>query len=327
MIVKSHLEIIEQFVVKNQIKEFADFVNQNEIPVFIHIPKCGGTYVRGSFFLLNKFYCMYCKNLPQNKGGAIFITDKSKEPFALIYVTQNPTIANPKFVMTENIYRMSTNEFLKYASSGYFYVFAVAITSVVIKDHCQEQLSLILDYLKTLYKIKLFISIRDPFERAKSLYYVHKARNTQLECFNSEQPCVEEFSKFLSSHYSEPNWISMFLSYIFKQYTFYDFNKHVPIIDTTYELLTSHLDSSVDIVTLPNITKYASEMLSNIYFPSMGNLLFYYESIAPSIAFNSTIKAIDFSSEDVDVNSLAAFKLNSKYDFLLFEQANLINKL
>jgi len=264
MIVKSHLEIIEQFALKNQLDQInglTDLVKQNEIPVFIHIPKCGGTYVRGSFFLLNKFYCLYGKKLHQNKAGAIFITDKSKEPFALIYITQNPSIANPKFVISENIHRMSTNEFIDYASSKCFYIFAVAMTSVIIKDHCQEQLSLILDYLKTLYKIKLFISIRDPFERAKSLYYVHKARNTQLECFNSEQPCIEEFSRFLSSHYSEPNWISMFLSYIFKQYTFYDFNKNVPIIDTTYQLLTSHLDANVDIVTLPNITKYASEML------------------------------------------------------------------
>ena len=330
MTTKSHLEIINDFVRIYPHEQFTwsnDCTKQTKLPVFIHVPKCGGTFIRGSFFLLNKYCCIYQKKLNQNNAGVIFIVDKSKQPFALIYVTQNSNTINPKFVIKENIHYLKTDEFLDFMSSNCFDVFAIAITSVVIKDRCQDQIELILTYLKTLYELKMFVVLRDPFERAKSLYYIHKYNKTPLDCFTSDQSSLIEFNKFLSSHYSESNWITMFLSYVFKRYTKYDYDPTLNITDDIFSLLNGYLNSTkVDLVLLPNLVSYFSKILCDIYMPLYGTLLNYHALNATSATFNSTIKAINFRSEDVDQNSLTTFKLNSKYDFLLFQQANLINK-
>ncbi len=98
---------------------------------------------------------------------------------------------------------------------------------------------------------------------------------------------------------------------------------HIRSVFATFDYLNS---TKVDLVLLPNLVSYFSKILCDIYMPLYGTLLNYHALNATSATFNSTIKAINFRSEDVDQNSLTTFKLNSKYDFLLFQQANLINK-
>ena len=315
-------QMVEEFI-QNNLKSINPQQKTDcyDLPVYIHIPKCGGSFIRQGLSFLNQFYCMAFYGYSTENASTILVTSTNQQPFLIANVIK---ISDTDCTNLKNgdIIRLTTEEFLKVLSSKCYKVFALTITSIFVRDACESKLKLITQHLvNQQYNLIYFSSFRNPIERAKSLYYVHKKTKTLIPCLDLlKNPSKEEFSVFLSSHYSEPNWVSMYLSYIFNEYTHYTFNETVSLADTNFQLLKEHMLSNVRLFSLDDLSKSVSMLFADLYTLPIDNLLTNFETAFSEFnQFNKTDKINDFHITEVDNISIQTFKTNSCYDFALYE--------
>lgn len=308
-------------------EKLVDLKKHVEIPVFIHVPKCGGTFIRRTLFELLRVYCLAVHKIIPAKQGAIILIGGEPNfvlPHAGLAQTgiiaycaiKNKNYLPPKPSGTESekiLYRMPVEDFTEAIKNENLDVFSMAVTSVLLIREQESDLRKIEEVLK----LKYFVSLRSPFERAKSLYFVHKNRDPYLPCFYENTPSLQEFEKFLLSQYSEPNWVSCFLAYVFSNKT--GGLANAPMSEEIFKNLTQVMNS-VSIISMESIGKGLRDIFSKVYSSYIGNLALDVELRAPDIYFNRGYNKKSYRANDIGGDSLAIFNSKNSFDIELFKR-------
>jgi hypothetical protein len=313
---------LSKFSPPDNISELKD---HKEIPVHIHIPKCGGSFIRSSLVHLLRIYCWSVRGVLAEKQGAIIYLGGdgilSSEPHLIAFCFFAPPNfaipTNPDLEKTHKIYRrMAVDDFLKAVEEGHLDVFCLAATSLVLGLRQSQDLLKIETAWENEFKLRYFTVLRDPFERAKSLYYVLKQRSDDLPYFSSARPSLQEFSEFIAYH--EPNWVSRFLSYLFKNETGAEADGVMN--STIFKSLLNSMEQKVKVIPMQSIGRGLQEIFSDVYSPYIGDFAVDLESRGPSEYFNRTTKDIIFKPEDIEKERLKKFEAANSYDIALFQK-------
>jgi hypothetical protein len=295
-----------------------ELTEHTQLPVYIHIPKCGGTFTRSAMFELMRLYCLAVHKIPPVRRGAVVsIGEGDPSITAYCFVRRGDTVLpqTPDSVQNKIFYRMSVDEFTDSLGRGELDVFSVSIHSVLMRVGMVEGWAKIERKLLEQYKLNYFTSMRPSFDRAVSLYYVQKKRNPDLSCFHSIEPSLEEFMEFLMSPHSERNWVSSFLAYVFGLET-----KPHALHPESFAKLEKIMESKVETISLNKLGDGVRKVFSEAYSPYIGDLLVNYEPQADPFHINKTVKPIQFKSEDIKEACLKEFKNANSYDVALFEK-------
>lgn len=303
----------------------AELKGHEEIPVHIHIPKCGGTFIRRTLSELLRLYCLAVhKIIPVKRGAVILIGDcpdsilphagSAQTGITAYCVIQKNDYTPPKPPGTEAdtmLYRMPVEDFIESIKNGSLDVFSISVTSVLLMRKRANDL----EKIERSLKLKYFVSLRAPFERANSLYFVHKKRHPDLPCFSEAPPSLQEFEKFLLSEYSEPNWVSCFLAYVFNSKTGGVAN--APMSEEVFKSLAQVM-STVATIPMSSIGKGLRDLFSEVYSPYIGNLALEIESQAPDEYFNRGHNKKAYNQNNINANCLNYFNTANSYDIELY---------
>ena len=321
------MDIVHSYLANTPRPEgLSDLREHREIPVHIHIPKCGGSFVRHTLFHLLRLYCLAVRGIPPVKQGAIIYIGGDdtigKPPHLIAYcffappdvkLTKTPDLADQKI-----FYRIPVEKFLELSKKGYLDVFSISATSLILGRKQTEEFNEIERAWDGEFTLRYFTTLRDPFERAKSLYYVQKNLRPHLACFSYEYACLREFEDFCMAHYSEPNWVSRFLAYLFKNDTGAEADG--VMTNAIFDSLLTSMGRKVRVISMRNIGQGLQEVFSEVYSPYIGGLAAEIESQGPSECFNRTTKDINFKPEDLREACLNEFKSANSYDIALFQK-------
>lgn len=189
-----------------------ELLGKSELPVYLHIPKCGGTFVRVAIYEMLRLYCgVGHGKVPKDWAATIEVGSGRDADMVVNGVLR--TIPEDCRVEDTN-YFMSRERFLDFARSGGVDIFAVTATSEMWASRSRETLDVLGEVCGK--EFRFFATFKDPFDRALSMYYVQKQRGVVLNSFflPANESSLEEFSAFLTSYDSEPNWASQFLDYV-----------------------------------------------------------------------------------------------------------------
>ena len=208
---------IDDYIEKTK-PELLEVQNAN-IPVFLHIPKCAGTYTLQLLIQLLYIYSnLKFKITAPKKHAVVYQIYENDLLFLRVLALDAKKDIRPG-EDTELFKNLDFNSFLKLCHSGDLDIFCMVVTSQALRIKNKDFLSII-----SLVEEKSFIfftNVRSVFSRCLSLYYVHKKNKRELSSLYlpHDEYSVEEFSKFLNSGDSSPNWISYFFSSIFNMNT------------------------------------------------------------------------------------------------------------
>lgn len=244
------------------------------LPVFIHIPKCAGVYVKGAMLALLRYYAWHIyRRIPKYICGYIEIGKVYEAPKVSELMTEvdgatmkftqlTPSATDmvafvvfksqiPEWARVHEChFALTPEEFLTMLKDGAIDVFAAMVTSEMWEHN---SFWLLEEFRKLCPKpVSFFTSLKPPFERALSMYYVNKQHGANIPSFNLpfNEFSKEEFTKFLLSNDSEPGWISQFLLQLFgDDLSLVDITA-APIQDVNY-LLNSVFSKAYSEVVLP----------------------------------------------------------------------------
>jgi hypothetical protein len=264
--------------------------------------------------------------LAEKQGAIIYLGGDgilSSEPHLIAFCFFAPPNfaipTNPDLEKTHKIYRrMAVDDFLKAVEEGHLDVFCLAATSLVLGLRQSQDLLKIETAWENEFKLRYFTVLRDPFERAKSLYYVYKKRDPFMPCFFEHSPSVQEFSAFLLSHYSEPNWVSCFLAYVFRNEA--ESGPEDKITEGTFSALIQTMTEKVKVAPMGDIGGHLRDLFSEVYSPYLGEFAIKLELAASDEYLNRAPKELDFKPKDVQEACLKEFKNANSYDIALFEK-------
>jgi len=189
------------------------------IPVFLHIPKCAGTFTLG---ILGELLRLYSYLVFRKVPKANLIT------FELLFQKNSHACAagltayavdankNQRTYAEKNNCRIDFDDFLKLLETGDVEIFCLAVTSKLLSNDAQDKLFLLQE--ASTKPFVYFMHLRSVYSRCLSMYNVHKAVGTiRLKTLTlpRDEASLEEFSTYLISYDSEPEWLHIFISYIF----------------------------------------------------------------------------------------------------------------
>lgn len=219
-----------------------ELLGKNELPVYLHIPKCGGTFVRVAIYEMLRLYCGVGHGKVPKDWAATIEVGAGGDPDLVVNGVLREIPEDCRVEGTN--YAMSRERFLDFARKGGVDIFAVIATSEMWASKSREVLVALEGICGK--KFCFFATFKDPFERALSMYYVQKQRGVVLNSFflPANESSLEEFSAFLTSYDSEPNWASQFLDYLGTK--------------------------NVRIGGLDRVVSFLSSFFSEIYHPAVG---------------------------------------------------------
>ena len=289
-----------------------DFKSPKEIPVHLHVPKCGGTFIRkGEYTILRLLSLSVYKSPPVDKM-AIITLDTFDTAHLVIYCIKNAPI--PSLAPRKVFYDMGIQDLVELLAQGLLSVFSITVTPRTVLGRVDD-LNKIKEVLPV--KFKWFTVARDPFQRALSMYYVLKDRGgADVFWLDKNEHSAEEFSEFLRSPYCDKNWASRFLAYVFGL-TGFSPQMNPEIFE---QLLQTMKTENVTTIPMGQIGSGLDYVFSQCYSPYIGNLATVFESNSEAEAFNRTHKPIKFKPDDVVEACLQEFKNANSYDIALFEK-------
>ena len=189
-----------------------ELLEKSKLPVYLHIPKCGGTFVRVAIYEMLRLYCGVGHGKVPRDWAATIEVGAGGDPDLVVNGVLREIPEDCRVEGTN--YTMSRDRFLDFARKGEMDIFAVIATSEMWASKSREVLVALEEICGK--KFCFFATFKDPFERALSMYYVQKQRGVVLNSFflPANESSLEEFSAFLTSYDSEPNWASQFLDYL-----------------------------------------------------------------------------------------------------------------
>lgn len=275
------------------------------LPVYIHVPKCGGTYTLAVIEeLLRMFSFLKYKSKPRLNLITFNIrTTPALGPSVKIFATDRLKLEKPYSAITT--YDVELAEFLKLYAGGDISVFAAACTSRLLSEQTQEAF---LNILELINKAPVFFTtLRTPYSRVMSMYYVHKKKRSRLASLNSRttEGTLEEFSNFITSHDSEPGWLQEYLAYVFQK-----FDKSALLTFCAGHLHAAHTKDSF---------QHVKKIFLNVYGKKLAN---YLDFLPPDTIFkNSGIKNKIFHPESLTAATLERFKYMHAIDTELIKTA------
>jgi hypothetical protein len=258
--------------------------------VFLHVPKCGGTYILGVIGELLRMYSYLKHRRTPMLNLITFDIVDYRSPHIKIFATDKMKFDR----CYSNTYRYVTNleEFLKLYATGQISVFAAACTSRLLTTKKQDELFTFLE--KVDKQPVFFTALRTPYSRVMSMYYVHKKTQTILPSLSSDTPegNLEEFSNFIISHDSEVDWLHRYLVYVFQK-----FNEDILLNFCTNYLHAEHTE---------NCFAHIKVVFEAVYGTSLSK---YLDFLPPDIVYkNQGIKHKIFTPEDLSDETLQKFK-------------------
>jgi hypothetical protein len=271
-----------------------------KVPIHLHIPKCGGTFVRR---LQNRLVELYCASYVQSEKvlpERLVVRSKNHaEPLAVVYTTSEKPIEQLE---------ISWDGLLSAWESGSLELFSITLTPETYQD-TGGSYSKFIDSVSSKRGVSWYTVLRDSFEKAVSMYYVLQARGV----FPVAKDCLREFESFLRSPHSGNNWNSKFLSKILV-------SLEGELNDTEFGSLIKTMKTDVTVIPFKQIGKGVEYVFSDTYSAYIGKFASFFESEAGSNMFNRTPKQVKFKPQDVEEACLREFKNANSYDIALFEK-------
>ena len=320
------MDIVQSYKANNPPPDgIAELKEHREVPVHIHIPKCGGTFVfRAMTYLLRLYTSSVYKTPAAIQGAVIYLGGdelSGKSPHLVAFCFFSPhDFSIPKnlnFPEKQIFYQMPVVDFLEAVSTKNLDVFSMAVTSEIMARDQIQDLVQIKAALKHRYVLRYFTAMRPPLERAHSLYYVHKKRNPRFLGFCGREPSLQEFSDFVESPFSEPNWVSRFLAYVLHEPPL---APKTPMEEPVFEKLVRVMQAEVKTFQTSSLGVGLRDFFTEVYSPYIGDFALQFESQSPAVMFNRTNKKLVFKPSDLCEKRRNAFTEANSYDIALFNE-------
>lgn len=197
--------------IKKANPELQEQKNAN-IPVFLHIPKCAGTFTLQLLIQLLFVYSYLKFRVFQPEKYWVVYQVYDGDLLFLRVLTLDTKKENRG---VKNFQDIKFDDFLNLYRSGDIHIFCMVVTSqaFLVKNN---------PFLSAIGAVRnksfiFFTNLRSVFSRCLSLYHVHKKNKKPLASLYlpHDEYSIDEFSKFLKSHDSSPGWISYFFSTVF----------------------------------------------------------------------------------------------------------------
>ena len=209
----THINLIKKIKTqKNGIKRNLSN-NCQKIPVFLHIPKCAGTYVEGVLTRVMTWYGLQSKwnetsshlwNFCLRRVSVLTCTDQICLTL-LVYDYQNLCEENEKFEKVDDYsFNIYLDDLLVDIHSFRFFVFAIVIQSHGIRFISFGIIEAICD--KWGLDPILFTIMRDSFTKAKSMFSYLSGATSQHETTHKAIKS-ETFESYLNSFECEDSWL------------------------------------------------------------------------------------------------------------------------
>ncbi len=209
----THIDLIKKLKTqKNNIKQNLSN-NCRKVPVFLHIPKCAGTYIEGVLTRVMTWYGLQNKwnetsshlwNFCLRRVSVLTRTDQTCLTL-LVYDYQNLCEENEKVERVDDYSStIYLDDLLANIHSFRFFVFAIVIQSHGI----QFILSGIIEAICDNWGLDpvLFTTMRDSFTKAKSMFSYLSSAASQHETTHKAIKS-ETFESYLSSFECEDSWL------------------------------------------------------------------------------------------------------------------------
>lgn len=298
--------------------------DKKNIPVFLHIPKCAGIYVRSCLLSFLRRYCWYkyrevpkfvCgyievghfysapvkkKQLVSTIGGA-HIEFAAFSPIStdfIAYVVFKSQVPE-QFRVDGLRFSMTHDEFLNMLESDDLDVFAAVVTSEMLANNSFETLAAVNQLVP--YNLTYFASVKTPFERALSMYYVHKQQGDSIPSMMLlpfYEYSFSEFKSFLLSSDSEPGWVTKFLvEALGDDLSAVDFLAYP--IQRINELLFRVFSDAYDLEVIPEEVKPSENGI--LGYPKVNETSIKYKYKLEDLSFEENSRYLDLHSEDLAV--------------------------
>lgn len=187
-----------------------------DIPVYYHIPKCGGTYILTASEIYAK---IYGKNIGKNFGTLIIKKNDSiwYRIITTLYGVENYLIVDGE----SNKYETTIENYLKNRSENEF------IFSIIVETE-NEEWSEVEKNLELKRNINSFTVIRDPFDRARSLFHYLNGEESFHEKNHKSLP--DNFENFINSFYYDDSFIIRKFVKVEEQILDEDYKKFLDIV-------------------------------------------------------------------------------------------------
>jgi hypothetical protein len=271
------------------------------VPVFVHIPKCAGTYTLSVLRELLRLHSyLTFRSTPMEN---LIIFEIKHRGVTCISILALDAKKSSKVYIGKYEHTTDFENFINFYNTGDISVFAVAVTSGMQAHKKQEELYKILEILEK--KCVFFTNLRTPYSRAFSMYKVHKANNRKLASLNLKYSghSPAEFENFLTSPDSEPGWVKDYLSYTFQK---------------TQEELITFLQNSVYSTHFLNALDQINFIFRKLYGDSLANFL----NFIPTVQLNEN-KGVPiklYNPEELSDEGLDKYKKLHSVDIELVTQ-------
>ena len=143
------------------------------------------------------------------------------------------------------------------------------------------------------------------------MYYVHKTSRNLRHTL----PSIEEFSKFMLSEDSEPNYVTKQIVSYFGQSA-----DHYSGTDEMYEFATQFINQNIEMFRLKNINAALSQVFCSIYGEHINHTVSNLGEGKTHIKrdYNITEKPIRFNRDCIAIDVLERFDQIHKYDLAIF---------
>ena len=181
--------------------------NPNLLPVFHNFAKSAGTYVLGwTFFLCRRYYSAFGYDVDSCKIFSITLSN-GKSLSAFCHINKNLNLLDDQITIIDDFTLKANQEtFLNLVSAKQLNLFSVAIDpSSPGWGHAKNYL-LEIKQILDLDHLLNFMVIRNPYDRAQSLFNYLKSDNSSHEpthkCYTAD-----DFLDFICGHEIEDSWI------------------------------------------------------------------------------------------------------------------------
>lgn len=279
----------------------------NRTPVYIQQPKSASTYIRTSISALLKCHAV--------------CLDKY-ETYVVIQITKQQEPIFDVFAFVKNEYasffkeKRNGNRRLSMEWDRYELFFKHKINDVFCVVINATERSRREDVISILHRIisrkpHYFSFIENPFKRVASMYYVHK----KIGHLRHTLPSIDEFSKFMISEDSEPNYVTKLIVSYFGQSA-----DHYSGTDEMYEFATQFINQNIEMFTLKNVNAALSQVFCSIYGKHMNHTASNLGDGKTHIKrdYNTTEKPIPFNRDCIAIDVLEKFDQLHNYDLAIF---------
>ena len=270
----------------------------SNIPVFLHIPKCAGTYTLHILIqLLYVYSYLKYKVIEPKKHGVVYQVYEDDWLYLRVLALDAKKDTRPGEA-TELFKNLDYNGFLKLCHSGDLDIFCIVVTSQAFRVKNRDFLSIISSVEQKSFIF--FTNIRSVFSRCLSLYHVHKKNKRQMPSLYlpHDEFSAEEFSKFLTTADSSPNWILQFFTHIFNMHT---------------REVTEFVKKYMGIAHITEVVPQLIDVLNPMYGKGLTNFLTY----LPQTHINAGNYAAVYTPTDLTVETLEKFKNAHSHDLAL----------